>query len=72
MTNEDIVRNSYAVLLPAVTDLKLSHSVNEFLMKGGCSILLAETRKEYVNREMSVERKANETESSTRLETNLV
>jgi len=60
MTNEDLVRDSYAVLLPAFTELKLSDSVTEFLTKGGCSILLAETRAEYVNREMSAARKANE------------
>jgi len=65
MTKErDIARDSFTVLLPAFTEMKLSEAVKEFLVNGGCSILLAETREEYVGREMSIHRKSIETESS--------
>lgn len=55
-----ILENAYAVLLPAFSTTQLSNSVRNFLDNGGCSILLGETRDEYVNREMSIERKRDE------------
>lgn len=50
-----------AVLFPAFADSRLSDSVRRFLDHGGCSILLGETRQEYLAREMSEARHANET-----------
>lgn len=61
---EQIKKDSYTVLLPAFTELSLSDTIIDYLTNGGCSILLAETRKEYINREMSIERKNNETQDT--------
>jgi beta-N-acetylhexosaminidase len=47
---------AHAVLLPAFGDTRLSAAVKRFLSKGGCSILVGETRAEYVAREMSPQR----------------
>ena len=49
--------NAHAVLLPAFADTQLSDAVKQFLSNGGCSILLGETREEYIAREMSAERR---------------
>lgn len=46
-----------AVLLPAFESLTLSDSVKLFLENGGCSILLGESRQEYLARKMSDNRK---------------
>lgn len=65
MTQENnITRDAFTVLLPAFAELKLSEAVKECLAKGGCSILLGETRTEYVNRTMSPQRKASEKAAS--------
>ena len=53
--------NAYAVLLPAFATTELSDSVRHLLANGGCSILVGETRDEYVAREVSKERKNEET-----------
>lgn len=53
--------DAHAVILPAFEFLTLSDSVKRFLENGGCSILLGESRDEYVARKMSNERKAIET-----------
>ena len=53
--------NAHVVLLPAFAHTRLSDSVKRFLSNGGCSILLGETREEYVSREMSSQRKQRET-----------
>ena len=53
--------NAHAVLFPAFADTELSDGVKRFLSQGGCSILLGETRQEYVARDMAGERKQNET-----------
>jgi beta-N-acetylhexosaminidase len=53
--------NARAVLLPAFDGLTLSESTKRFLDQGGVSILLGESREEYVARQMSVERRRVET-----------
>ncbi len=58
---ESRTRNAHAVLLPAFDTLKLNDSVKRFLGNGGGSILLGESREEYVSREMSEHRKSTET-----------
>ena len=52
--------NAHAVLLPAFADTQLSGTVTQFLSNGGCSILIGETREEYVAREMSLQRRQTE------------
>lgn len=59
--NSSLKENAHAVLFPAFASTSLSDSVKRFLGNGGCSILLGETRQEYVAREMSQERKRVET-----------
>lgn len=41
-----IQQDTYAVLLPAFNDLNIRNIAEPFLRKGGCSILLGETREE--------------------------
>ncbi len=53
-------KNAHAVILPAFELLNLSDSVKRFLENGGCSILIGESREEYVSRKMSDERKTIE------------
>ena len=53
--------NARAVLLPAFADTNLSDTVRRFLDRGGVSILLGETRAEYVGRAMDPARRAAET-----------
>lgn len=57
----DLLRDAYAVLLPAFSGLSLDDNVLRFLDAGGVSILLGESREEYVARGMSAERRAAET-----------
>lgn len=52
--------NAHEILLPAFADTQLSDGVKQFLSNGGCSILIGETREEYVAREMSPERRQAE------------
>ena len=52
---------AHAVLLPAFGETRLSRQVERFLSRGGCAILLGESREEYVARQMSAERVAAET-----------
>jgi len=54
-------RDAHAVILPAFDSTTLSDSVKRFLAGGGCSILLGESRKEYVARKVSDNRKSTET-----------
>ncbi len=54
-------RNAHTVLLPAFDTLTLSEPVKRFLAQGGCSILLGESREEYVARRMSDGRRSSET-----------
>ena len=53
--------NAHAVLLPAFDDTQLSDTVKRFLANGGCSVLIGETREEYVARQMSLKRRQEET-----------
>ncbi|WP_341958459.1 glycoside hydrolase family 3 N-terminal domain-containing protein [Pseudomonas sp. RC10] len=59
--SSDLVKAAYAVLLPAFGGLQLDDAVSRFLERGGVSILLGETRDEYLARAMSAERQATET-----------
>jgi beta-N-acetylhexosaminidase len=55
-----------AILLPAFDTLDVMDVMLPFLEKGGCSVLLGETRAEYVARRMSAERLASETPEAFR------
>ncbi|WP_147822584.1 glycoside hydrolase family 3 N-terminal domain-containing protein [Salidesulfovibrio onnuriiensis] len=59
-----LLENAHAVLFPAFSNLSLSDAVNRHLSSGGCSVLLGETRSEYVARKMSPGRMAEETVES--------
>jgi beta-N-acetylhexosaminidase len=50
-----------AVLLPAFGTTQLSEAVKRFLSNGGCSIIPGETRGEYVAREVTRQRRHEET-----------
>lgn len=58
--------NARAILLPAFDGLDVMDVMEPFLQKGGCSVLIGETRAEYVARGMSAERLASETPASFR------
>lgn len=51
-----IIEDAHAVLLPAIAGLELTDALKQFLDRGGRSILLGETRSEYVARRMAPER----------------
>ena len=63
MESNELLTCANAVLLPAFADTTLSEEVKLFLSNGGCSILLGESREEYLAREMSNDRKNIETVS---------
>ena len=55
-----LVRDAHAVLLPASASLSIDDNVRRYLAQGGISLLLGETRDEYLARAMSQARKDNE------------
>lgn len=59
---KDTIRsNARAVFLPAFDTLDFHDVMMPFLNEGGCSVLVGETRDEYVNRRMSSDRRVQET-----------
>ena len=60
MTNS-IVEDAHAVIFPAFDATELSDTCKAFLDKGGISILLGESREEYVARVMNDKRRQTET-----------
>lgn len=58
--SSELHRAAYSVLLPAFGDLNLDDTVRRYLSRGGVSLLLGETREEYVNRDMNPARKSAE------------
>ena len=61
--SDELYRAAYSVLLPAFGDLHLDDNVHRYLSRGGVSLLLGETREEYVGRAMSEVRKSAETQA---------
>lgn len=57
---DSIERNARAVLLPAIDSLELTDDLKRHFDEGGRSLLLGETRAEYVSRRMSDARRASE------------
>ncbi|MDQ8046353.1 MAG: glycoside hydrolase family 3 N-terminal domain-containing protein [Patulibacter sp.] len=63
---EELLRDAHAVLLPAIADLVLDDALRSFLRAGGRSLLLGETREEYVGRRMAEARRAAESADDVR------
>lgn len=61
-----LMDDAYTVLLPAIDDLILSDQLMRFLEQGGRSLLIGETRAEYVSRQMSADRRSGETAEQIR------
>tara|TARA_Y100000758_G_scaffold250366_1_gene186626 strand:+ start:489 stop:1529 length:1041 start_codon:yes stop_codon:yes gene_type:complete len=59
--DSNLKADANAVLLPAFASTELSDATKRFLNEGGISILLGETRAEYVDRKVSDKRRLNET-----------
>jgi len=59
--HEQLIRDAHAVFLPAIDSESLPTHIGEHLAAGGTSVLLGESRAEYLAREMSPDRQAAET-----------
>lgn len=59
----ELLRAAYSVLLPAIGDLNLDEPVRRHLSRGGVSVLLGETRDEYIGRAMTQARRDAETQT---------
>jgi len=63
---DDLLSAAHAVFLPAFDHWDFDHVMAPFLQAGGCSILVGESRTEYVQRRMSDARRSAESGSSFR------
>jgi beta-N-acetylhexosaminidase len=61
VSNAELKRLAYGILIPELPGLTLTGGVRKFLQDGGKAALLGETRAEYVARGMSDERRSSET-----------
>jgi beta-N-acetylhexosaminidase len=59
--SDQVVRDAHAVFLPAIDEESIPSHIRAHLARGGTSVLISESRKEYVDREMGAERHAVET-----------
>jgi len=59
--HERLLRDAHAVFLPAIDEKSIPAHIADHLAAGGTSVLIGESREEYVAREMSVERRLTET-----------
>ena len=58
---EQLSRDAHAVFLPAIDEVSIPSHISDHLAAGGMSVLIGESREEYVAREMSAERRLVET-----------
>jgi beta-N-acetylhexosaminidase len=58
---EQLSRDVHAVFLPAIDEVSIPNHISDHLAAGGMSVLIGESREEYVAREMSAERRLVET-----------
>ncbi|WP_322092600.1 glycoside hydrolase family 3 N-terminal domain-containing protein [Paraburkholderia bannensis] len=58
---DEVLKDAYTVLFPAFGTLEIDEKVTRYLERGGVSLLLGESREEYVARGMSQERINGET-----------
>ncbi|QKF53434.1 glycoside hydrolase family 3 protein [Pseudomonas graminis] len=61
MPHDELQRAARSVLMPAISGLALDEPLRRHLQAGGVSVLLGETRDEYLARSMSFERRRAET-----------
>lgn len=59
-----LAEDAHAIILPAFSGMALSPDCKKFLANGGVSVLLGETRAEYVGRQMTQTRRQSETPES--------
>ena len=59
--HERLLRDAHAVFLPAIDEKSIPGHISDHLTAGGTSVLIGESREEYVAREMSPERRLTET-----------
>ena len=59
-----LLRDAYAVLFPAFSSLDLESDLVHFLQQGGVSLLIGESRAEYLARDMSPKRKTAESKEA--------
>ncbi len=64
--DRSLLEDAYATLLPAFATTTLSDNVKKHLDCGGVSILIGETREEYVARSMTDQRRSEETAETIR------
>jgi beta-N-acetylhexosaminidase len=64
--SHSLTEDAHAVLFPAFDGVTLSDAVRRYLDRGGVSILVGESRAEYIARQMSAERRASETPETFR------
>lgn len=57
---EQLFRDAHAVFLPAIDEMSIPSHIADHLAAGGTSVLLGESREEYVARRMSPERQSRE------------
>ena len=57
---EQLLRDAHAVFLPAIDEMSIPGHIADHLAAGGTSVLLGESREEYVARSMSPERRSRE------------
>ena len=58
---DQILRDAHAVFLPAFDESSVPRHIAEHLSSGGTSVLIGESRREYVAREMDIGRRSRET-----------
>ena len=62
MTDQErLLRDAHAVFLPAIDEASIPGHISDHLAAGGSSVLIGESREEYVAREMSPDRQLTET-----------
>ncbi|WP_244730515.1 glycoside hydrolase family 3 N-terminal domain-containing protein [Mesorhizobium sp. 113-3-3] len=61
--NDTLLRDAHAVFLPAFDNWDFGKVMHPFIANGGCSILIGESRHEYVQRKMSAARLRSESTS---------
>ena len=62
MTDQErLLRDAHAVFLPAIDEASIPGHISDHLAAGGTSVLIGESREEYVAREMSPDRRLTET-----------
>jgi beta-N-acetylhexosaminidase len=59
--SDQVARDAHAVFLPAIDEASIPSHIRAHLTRGGTSVLVGESRQEYVDREMGADRYSAET-----------